>query len=814
MSYLRFTPLGIRGTGNLMQISELLLYDASGNPIPTENSEVVSATGDSPAAEVPANAFDGVTTNKWLDPTFSDAELIIKFLDPEGTSGETREVTVGSYNYVTGNDATGRDPVSWTIEKSDDGFTWEPIDVVYGFVPDTGRNVEATATPREFPTAFPPVLDTLWFDNPDFISPLAVVPNGSVDFFVDAMFATDLSFMVEGGATVPAVDEDVTSVPFPDDSDSKVTLTLSRDGASIQAPPMTVRTVTPVTRTVNQVRFTPVKRRSSGDIQLSEFQFFDSYGDLANPVTPTDVLDDNGTNAPDAGEGALKLIDGDITTKWYSGNSAPITFVFPEGTTIGAYSFATANDFDGRDPIQWVLEGSSDGGLTWDYIDSMLGLSYPTPTARNTFTQEFPLPADGTMTPWITWFTIDFSSVATVTPGGVAELDWTVENADTVTILPEPGEVANHDDFAEVTVNEETTYTLTASAATGNRKATAAVKAFLPLPYDGTLDYPNFDNGGGIIVNGTAEILNAFGNFPNDPDAARLRITGLANGQNNSAFYYEPVDLSGGFSTSFTAEITASGLNGADDLVFLVQNTTQGEFYVPNGQTPDPTTSGPSMAVVIDTYKNDGDLGFSTVKVIVNGELIQQVDLSEFTDDINMYYYAGTPGEFYSDAYFLHDPVGGGTGYDLQIDYYPGALTVTMEGATILDRVPVDLGATGSAVLDSEGKAYVGFTGRTGGLSQNGDILNWYFTTEGIVPPANGLALTGYTFDMAATPATLTLTWDSTTGMFYDVTSSTTLGDWSPVMEDIEATGSSTSVTIDLPGGPAGFFRVEEVPAP
>ena len=822
LSYLRFTPKDVREHGNLMQISELLLYDASGNPIPVTNTELTSANTDTPAAESFASAFDGIagvnpgTTNgnKWLDLSYQDTNLIIKFLDPEGTAGETREVTVGSYNFFTANDAPGRDPVSWIMESSMDGVNWEVIDVVDEFVPASARHALAAPTAREFPAELPPLLTTFEFFDFEFLPPVAVVPNGNLDFYVDADYYTDISISVSGGATVTANNMDFTTVPLLDNSDMNVTLTVTGEGGTI-VKTLKVRTVDPVFRTVDQVRFTPIKMRGGADIQLSEFKFFDSTG---AEVVPTNVVDALGTNAADAGEGALKLIDNDTQTKWYSGTAEPIVFEFGASVELGTYSFSTANDFNGRDPVQWLMEGSSDGGATWSYIDSMLGLNYSTPTARYAATQEFPLPADGTMMPYIKAFTINFGPVATVNPGETADLDWDVDLAGTLEILPQPGVVANSTDFAEVTVTADTVYTLTASASVGNRSTSAQVSAFLPLPFDGTLDYPDFDNGGGIIVNGSATIINDFAAFPNDPDAARLRITGLVNGQSGSAFFYEPIDLTDGFSTSFEAEITAGGLNGADELVFLIQNTTEGEFFIPsNGQVPDPGTSGPSVAVVIDTFQNEGDLGFSTVKIMVNGELLEQVDLSLFKEDIDLFYYDGPDGDFYDEAYFIQDGIGGGTGYDVQIDYYPGFLTVKMEGVTILDRISVDLGPEGAAVLDENGKAYVGFTGRTGGLSQNGDILSWSLTTEGIVPPdplPNPLMLTDSSFDFSTTPATATLTWASTAGMLYDITTSATLAGWSPVMENVPATGTSTTVTIDLPEGTKGFFRVEEVVAP
>lgn len=69
-------------------------------------------------------------------------------------------------------------------------------------------------------------------------------------------------------------------------------------------------------------------------------------------------------------------------------------------------------------------------------------------------------------------------SVTPVEPGGTTRLSWIVENAETLRIDPEPGEVTGQTS-ATVTVQQDTTYTLTAANAFGETTATAAVKVGL-----------------------------------------------------------------------------------------------------------------------------------------------------------------------------------------------------------------------------------------------------------------------------------------------------------------------------------------------
>ncbi|MBB5352509.1 hypothetical protein HNR46_002755 [Haloferula luteola] len=802
--YLRFEPVAVRTPGSIFQMSELLLFDENGDPIPTPPGGTVGVSAenpDTPAGELPEYAFDGNKTNKWLDFSWDDTALILDFTQING--GTDDSVIIGSYNYWTANDANGRDPVTWRLESSEDGVTWTLVDLVSDASVNTARNAQALATNREIPDSISPRILYFESDNLDYPGSTAVIPNGNWTFYCEWELGDTAEITVNGGTPIPVENGDYPEIALPDNSDSNVKLTVYGVGGTTAEKTMTIRTEDSTTRTVEMVRFSPMKMRAGTAIQLGEFLFFDPEG---NEVIPVNVVDDAGTNAADANEGALKLIDGDSSTKWFSGSANPVVFEFSGPVELGSYQLVTANDFNGRDPIQWVLEESSDGGETWTYIESMTGLDYSTPTDRFTPTQVFPFPADGTMMPIIDLFTVDFGSVATVgTAGDTVDLDWIVFMGGTIDIQPQVGVVGSADGYAEVSVNETTTFVLTATAETGTRSVSAEVYAYLLTPFDGTIDYPGFDNADGVVPLGSSTVFNAYDVFVNDPDTNRLRLTDQGTQQSGTAWFFDPIDLSGGFKTTFEAEITHSlYYNGADGVAFIVQNSEFGNTYQPSAFTP-ADTEARTMAIFLDSYKNgDDDPSHASLKVAVNGVVIAQQDLSS----TGLAIAKGFEGNY------LLTGVGGNSGYTVEVFYYPGHLDVTVEGVLVIDGLAVDLGATGASVLDAEGKAYVGFTARTGGLGENHDILNWMLTTEGIEPPAAPLALTSYSFDFSVSPATVTLTWDSTAGDYYGITTSTTLGDWTSVMDNILATGVSTTMTVEVPAGTAGFFRVEETTAP
>jgi hypothetical protein len=80
-----------------------------------------TAGGPSPGGEEPPNALDGNAGTKWLS-----------FI-PEGTfyqfhfNGGERE-TVNGYTITSANDASERDPYTWTLSGSNDGVNWTPVD--------------------------------------------------------------------------------------------------------------------------------------------------------------------------------------------------------------------------------------------------------------------------------------------------------------------------------------------------------------------------------------------------------------------------------------------------------------------------------------------------------------------------------------------------------------------------------------------------------------------------------------------------------------------------------------------------------------
>lgn len=95
------------------------------------------------------------------------------------------------------------------------------------------------------------------------------------------------------------------------------------------------------------------------------------------------------------GEAESKVFDDDINTKWLDHNDwagAPtvedpswVQVDFPASKIVTSIAITSANDADGRDPENFNLQGSNDGGVTWSAIESWVGESWDNRFERKLF---------------------------------------------------------------------------------------------------------------------------------------------------------------------------------------------------------------------------------------------------------------------------------------------------------------------------------------------------------------------------------------------------------------------------------------------
>jgi len=80
--------------------------------------------------------------------------------------------------------------------------------------------------------------------------------------------------------------------------------------------------------------------------------------------------------------------DGDIHTKWvdYSGGEPTwVNVALPSDVAVTTYGIVSGNDRSDRDPTDWVLSGSADGGESWVVLDSQQGVIFSDREERLSF---------------------------------------------------------------------------------------------------------------------------------------------------------------------------------------------------------------------------------------------------------------------------------------------------------------------------------------------------------------------------------------------------------------------------------------------
>ncbi|MEW9698892.1 basic secretory protein-like protein [Paenibacillus sp. SI8] len=102
-------------SGGILQLSEIQLFDGA---LSSVLHPQVTASGENGPNEGKENAVDGTSTTKWL--TFQSAGWL------QFDFGQA--ITLDGYAISAANDASERDPKSWTLKGSADGLTWTDID--------------------------------------------------------------------------------------------------------------------------------------------------------------------------------------------------------------------------------------------------------------------------------------------------------------------------------------------------------------------------------------------------------------------------------------------------------------------------------------------------------------------------------------------------------------------------------------------------------------------------------------------------------------------------------------------------------------
>ncbi|MBZ5705507.1 MAG: choice-of-anchor D domain-containing protein [Acidobacteriia bacterium] len=257
------------------------------------------------------------------------------------------------------------------------------------------------------------------------------------------------------------------------------------------------------------------------------------------------------------------------------------------------------------------------------------------------------------------------------------------------------------------------------------------------MPVFGQITFSNFSDVTGLALNGSAaQATNGSGQ-----QVLRLTPDGTAHVSGTAWSILTPdlpqqQSVSNGFTTVFQFQLTHAG-DPADGIAFVIQNSMGDGFgtLALGGSggaigygVPDPGDTGVaipnSLAIEFDTYQNPWDPDANHIAVQSCGTDPNTQDHTaicpnEAPANLGIVNSIGLNGILLSDG-AVHTAI-------IDYDGNQNTLRIFLDnaGSPVLTVNNLNL----SSLLNlNEGFAWVGFTGATGALTENNDILNWTFT--------------------------------------------------------------------------------------
>jgi len=137
--------------------------------------------------------------------------------------------------------------------------------------------------------------------------------------------------------------------------------------------------------------------KNKGDDTLMQVAEIEMIGPQYNAVdhSSTEGVVITARNRIGDGEAEQNVFDNDVNTKWLDHNDwagAPteenpswVQIDLPSAKIVSTITITSANDADNRDPENFNIQGSNDGGVTWTIISSWVGESWDNRFERKVF---------------------------------------------------------------------------------------------------------------------------------------------------------------------------------------------------------------------------------------------------------------------------------------------------------------------------------------------------------------------------------------------------------------------------------------------
>ncbi|MBM3863729.1 MAG: discoidin domain-containing protein, partial [Verrucomicrobia bacterium] len=507
--YFRFTPVTLRGGGNMVQLSEFeMLLD--GARIAAVSATNPGGSNGASAGEGALKAIDNNPDSKWLDA--NKQPLILDFGKPAAANG---------YRFITSNDGSERDPVSWTLEGSNDNSTWSIVDQQTAQTVTTNRKAAsstyATLSNSSYASvAGAPVVNTLsvspgtikegesatltWdVSNATSVRILgigAVAANGSQTVSPNAGTAYTLVASNSSGTKVQSAILSVNRLPRGDllaSFDDAVYQTDRLDGSIVSGPDDELFSIVDIGRFVGDdvVRHLVIPFQlpnlGTGAFKAAELKLNVYGSELGNSGRTTIQLfaipgsrADSATLDSDVVDGAANALSNGYLIK---------TGYLDQRTTLDTIATSGSSGAAASGLAYWLNEAYSNGAnagdwvfirLSPDALDILPGFGFGVSTGddsqENAPKLSYVFDPDGgaPTAPVVS----NFSTIpGSVIRGESATLYWSVFGADSVTIDQGIGSVSGQGS-AVISPNDPVTYTLIATNAYGTTTVPLSVGVF------------------------------------------------------------------------------------------------------------------------------------------------------------------------------------------------------------------------------------------------------------------------------------------------------------------------------------------------
>jgi len=332
----------------------------------------ITAQGENPPNEVAADAFDNDPATKWLDFANANPDTRASWIQYQFDNGLRRVVT--NYTITAANDAPERDPADWQLLGSNDGNNWTTLDV------RTGQTFDSRFKKRAFSVATPGAYNYYRLQIDSVAGP--GYANSVQLSEIELLGAPTYAYWWNFGDGTSSTAQNPQHI-YTDTGAYTVVIGVHY-GIYSGTNSIVITVGTPLA-----ANFSATPLNGLAPLLVHFIGQATGGRSLQPPYDTTDdrlgIITAQGENAG-YGEVAANAFDNNSGTKWLdfanaypSTRSSWIQYQYPNGLRypLTQYTVTSANDYPFRDPADWRLRGSNDGGATWITLDTQTGQDFP-----------------------------------------------------------------------------------------------------------------------------------------------------------------------------------------------------------------------------------------------------------------------------------------------------------------------------------------------------------------------------------------------------------------------------------------------------